>query len=288
MASSAYKKTTNITDVSLQERVDEYAARARMHLIDEFSVIDSEQIYKSFGDKKVLQGTCLEIGEGETRVIIGRSGCGKSVFLKHMIGLLRPDSGSMKIDGEEITDLGIADMYRIRKKFGMVFQGAALFDSLSVGENVGFALYEYSGLPREQIDGMVSDALHKVGLTGIENLAPSELSGGMKKRVGLARAIVAEPKIILYDEPTTGLDPITADVINDLIIYFATELDITSVVVTHDMVSAYKIADKISMMFGGQIIETDRPDDIKETDNPFVRQFIEGKSAGPIEVLTGA
>ncbi len=288
MGSSAYKKTTDITDVSLKERVDEYAARARMHLIDEFSVIDSEQVFKAFGDKKVLQGTCIEIGEGETRVIIGRSGCGKSVFLKHMIGLLRPDSGSMKIDGEEITDLGIADMYRIRKKFGMVFQGAALFDSLSVGENVGFALYEYSDLPRNEIDEMVSDALRKVGLTGIENLAPSELSGGMKKRVGLARAIVAEPKIILYDEPTTGLDPITADVINDLIIYFATELDITSVVVTHDMVSAYKIADKISMMFGGQIIETGRPDDIKETDNPFVRQFIEGKSTGPIEVLTGA
>ena len=277
-----------MVDVPLTERIDEYAARARMHLVDEFSVIDSEQIYKSFGNKKVLQGTCLEIGEGETRVIIGRSGCGKSVFIKHMIGLLRPDSGSMKIDGEEITDLGITDMYRVRRKFGMVFQGAALFDSMSVGNNVGFVLYESSDLPREEIDEMVSNALRKVGLTDIENLSPSELSGGMKKRVGLARAIVAEPKIILYDEPTTGLDPITADVINDLIIYFATELDITSVVVTHDMVSAYKIADKISMMFGGQIIETGRPDDIKETDNPFVRQFIEGESTGPIELLTGA
>jgi phospholipid/cholesterol/gamma-HCH transport system ATP-binding protein len=288
MAKNEYKQVTDKVDIPLSEQIDEYAARARMHLVDEFSVIDSEQIYKSFGNKKVLQGTCLEIGEGETRVIIGRSGCGKSVFIKHMIGLLRPDSGSMKIDGEEITDMGIADMYRIRRKFGMVFQGAALFDSMNVGRNVGFALYEYSDLPREEIDAMVSNTLLKVGLTGIENLSPAELSGGMKKRVGLARAIVAEPKIILYDEPTTGLDPITADVINDLIIYFATELDITSVVVTHDMVSAYKIADKISMMFAGQIIETGRPDDIKETDNPFVRQFIEGQSTGPIELLTGA
>ncbi|MCP4231162.1 MAG: UDP-N-acetylmuramoyl-L-alanyl-D-glutamate--2,6-diaminopimelate ligase [bacterium] len=284
----AYKPGADILDAPIEEKINEYASRARTHLVDEFSVIDSDRVFKSFGEKDVLRGTCIEIGEGETRVIIGRSGCGKSVFIKHMIGLLRPDSGSMKIDGEEITEMSIRDLYRVRKKFGMVFQGAALFDSLSVGENVGFALYEYSDLPRDEIDEMVSDALRKVGMTGIENLSPAELSGGMKKRVGLARAIVAEPKIILYDEPTTGLDPITADVINDLIVYFASELDITSVVVTHDMVSAYKIADKISMMFGGQIIETGRPDGIKETDNPFVRQFIEGHATGPIELLTGA
>jgi phospholipid/cholesterol/gamma-HCH transport system ATP-binding protein len=199
-----------------------------------------------------------------------------------MIGLLLPDSGSMKIDGEEITDLGITDMYRVRRKFGMVFQGAALFDSMSVAQNVGFVLYEYSDLPREEIDEMVSDALRKVGLTDIENLSPAELSGGMKKRVGLARAIVAEPKIILYDEPTTGLDPITADVINDLIIYFATELDITSVVVTHDMVSAYKIADRITMLYKGKLIATGTPDEIRGSDNPYIQQFIHGNAEGPI------
>jgi phospholipid/cholesterol/gamma-HCH transport system ATP-binding protein len=179
------------------------------------------------------------------------------------------------------------EIYKLRERFGMVFQSSALFDSLSVGYNVGFFLYEYSDLSMSEIDDRVSEALRKVGMEGVEEKRPAELSGGMKKRVGFARAILHEPDIILYDEPTTGLDPITADVINELIYYFDEEFDVTSIVVTHDMVSAYKVGDTISMIYAGKVIQTGTPDEIKGTDNAFVRQFIEGLSEGPIDVIGG-
>lgn len=270
------------------EILDELAAKAREYPVDGSPVIESYDVAKSFGAVRVLHGLDIRISEGETRVIIGRSGCGKSVFLKHVIGLLKPDSGRLLVFGEEVAALKTPELYRLRQRLGMVFQSSALFDSLSVGYNVGFYLYEYSGLPKSEIDDRVSGALRKVGMAGLEGKRPAELSGGMKKRVGFARAIAHEPDVILYDEPTTGLDPITADVINELIVYFASELDVTSIVVTHDMVSAYKVAERISMIYGGRIIETGTPDEIKATENPFVRQFIEGHSEGPIDVTGGA
>jgi phospholipid/cholesterol/gamma-HCH transport system ATP-binding protein len=268
--------------------IEEMVAEAREYPVDGEIVIESSGLRKSFGRLLVLDGMDIRIAEGETRVVIGRSGCGKSVFLKHVIGLLKPDAGEMIVFGQDVPSLKTKELYQLREKFGMVFQGSALFDSLSVGYNVGFFLYEYSDLPRSEIDDRVREALRKVGMEGVEKKRPAELSGGMKKRVGFARAILHEPDIILYDEPTTGLDPITADVINELICYFDEELDVTSIVVTHDMVSAYKVADTISMIYKGKVIETGNPVEIKETDNAYVRQFIEGLSEGPIDVIGGA
>lgn len=201
---------------------------------------------------------------------------------------MSPDAGRVMVFGEDVPSLKTAELYKLRERFGMVFQGSALFDSLSVGYNVGFFLYEYSDLPRSEIDDRVREALLKVGMKDVEEKRPAELSGGMKKRVGFARAILHEPDIILYDEPTTGLDPITADVINELICYFDEELDVTSIVVTHDMVSAYKVADRISVIYHGKVIQTGTPDEIKSTDNAYTRQFIEGLSYGPIDVIGGA
>ncbi|UCE28392.1 MAG: ABC transporter ATP-binding protein [Candidatus Coatesbacteria bacterium] len=263
------------------------AANAREYPVDGNVVIEASDLRKSFGPLVVLDGTDIKIAEGETRVVIGRSGCGKSVFLKHVIGLLKPDAGKVIVFGEDVPSLKTNEIYKLRERFGMVFQSSALFDSLSVGYNVGFFLYEYSDLPRSEIDDRVREALRKVGMESVEKKRPAELSGGMKKRVGFARAILHEPDIILYDEPTTGLDPITADVINELICYFDEELDVTSIVVTHDMVSAYKVGDTISMMYAGKVIQTGTPDEIKGTDNAFVRQFIEGLSEGPIDVIGG-
>jgi phospholipid/cholesterol/gamma-HCH transport system ATP-binding protein len=268
--------------------IEEMVAVAREYPVGGEIVIESSDLHKSFGRLLVLDGMDIKIAEGETRVVIGRSGCGKSVFLKHVIGLLKPDAGEMIVFGQDVPLLKTNELYKLREKFGMVFQGSALFDSLSVGYNVGFFLYEYSDLPRSEIDDRVREALRKVGMEGVEKKRPAELSGGMKKRVGFARAILHEPDIILYDEPTTGLDPITADVINELICYFDEELDVTSIVVTHDMVSAYKVADTISMIYKGKVIETGTPVEIKETDNAYVRQFIEGLSEGPIDVIGGA
>lgn len=268
--------------------IEEMAAAAREYPVDGEIVIESSDLRKSFGRLLVLDGMDIRIAEGETKVVIGRSGCGKSVFLKHVIGLLKPDAGEMVVFGQDVPLLKIKELYKLRERLGMVFQSSALFDSLSVGYNVGFFLYEYSDLPRSEIDDRVSEALREVGMKGVEKKRPAELSGGMKKRVGFARAILHEPDIILYDEPTTGLDPITADVINELICYFDKELDVTSIVVTHDMVSAYKVADTISMIYKGKVIQTGTPIEIKETDNAYVRQFIEGLSEGPIDVIGGA
>jgi phospholipid/cholesterol/gamma-HCH transport system ATP-binding protein len=246
-------------------------------------MIQIRDLYKAFRREKVLKGVNLDIKNGETMVIIGQSGCGKSVLLKHIIGLLKPDQGEVLVDGENVGSLGSAGLKILRKRFGMLFQGAALFDSLTVGENVALALREHSGMTNGKIDGIVARKLKLVGLEGVEGLKPAELSGGMKKRVGLARAIAMDPQYVLYDEPTTGLDPIMADKINELIRRLQKELAITSVAVTHDMQSAYKIADRIAMLYEGKIIFLGTPREIQQCADPVVQQFIKGESSGPIE-----
>lgn len=245
-------------------------------------MIEVRNVHRWFGAHHVLQGLDLHIRDGETIVIIGRSGCGKSVLLKHMMGLLQPDEGDVVIDGTSIFSLGTRDQDIFRLKLGMLFQGAALFDSLSVEQNVGFSLYEHTQLVPEKIREVVREKLALVGLAGIEDLMPAALSGGMKKRVGLARAICNEPKIIFYDEPTTGLDPISADAINDLILRMQGQLKVTSVVVTHDMTSAYKVANRIAMLYEGKIVGIGSPEEIKNTQNPIIRQFTTGSARGPI------
>ncbi len=245
-------------------------------------MIEIRNLYKSFNGKKVLDGVNLSIDKGQTLVIIGRSGCGKSVLLKHIIGLIKPDAGDILIDGVDIAKMSGKELESLHLNFGMLFQGSALFDSLTVEENVGFGLIEHTKKDMDFIRKRVKECLTMVGLEGIESLSPSQLSGGMKKRVALARAICMSPKIVLYDEPTTGLDPIMADGINTLIRELHEKIKVTSVVVTHDMVSAYKIGDKIAMLYNGSIIQSGSPDEIKNTGNPIVRQFITGAAAGPI------
>ena len=245
-------------------------------------MIEAKGVTRSFKGRLVLNELSLRVNEGETLVIIGRSGCGKSVFLKHVIGLLKADRGSIIIDGQDITLLANRELNHLRMRFGMLFQGAALFDSMTVGENVGFSLVEHTHLSEHAIFERVEESLELVGLKGIQDLKPSELSGGMRKRVALARAICMRPEILLYDEPTTGLDPIMADAINDLIIELHDKLKVTSIGVTHDMTSAYKIATRIAMMYQGRIIEIGTPDEIRNSNNSIVRQFITGSASGPI------
>jgi phospholipid/cholesterol/gamma-HCH transport system ATP-binding protein len=247
-------------------------------------MIQIRGLSKRLGKKQVLDGLDLEIPTGETWVIIGRSGTGKSVLLKHIVGLMKPDQGSIQIDGEDVATMDEAEINEVRKRFGMLFQGAALFDSLSVGDNVGLALREHRVMPEDKIRERVAERLDWVGLSGSEKQRPSDLSGGMRKRVGLARAIAMDPQFILYDEPTTGLDPITADVIDQLIRAMQKRMRVTSVVVTHDLASAYKIGDRIAMLHDGKVVFQGTPDETKTTKNPLVRQFIEGSSEGPIEV----
>ncbi|MBU1086654.1 MAG: ABC transporter ATP-binding protein [Candidatus Omnitrophica bacterium] len=245
-------------------------------------MIKISKLCKNFEGQEVLKGLDLQVNQGETLVIIGRSGCGKSVLLKHIIGILNPDSGQVQVDNQHVAALKGKDLVKLRMKFGMLFQGAALFDSLNVFENVGFALLEHTDLPEAEIRQRVKQALLSVDLLDIEEKKPAELSGGMKKRVGLARAICNNPEIMLYDEPTTGLDPIMSDMINDLIIRLKEKLKVTSIVVTHDMVSAYKVATRIAMLYDGKIIAQGTPEQIKNTTDPFVRQFITGAAQGPI------
>ncbi|NIM03876.1 ATP-binding cassette domain-containing protein [bacterium] len=247
-------------------------------------MIKINDVHKNFAGNRVLRGVNLEIKEGETITIIGGSGCGKSVLLKHIVGLLKPEVGEIEIDGQEITRLGMEELAEVQKKFGMLFQGAALFDSLTVGGNISFGLRMLTDFDEREVKRRVSEKLLLVGLQGIEQLMPAELSGGMKKRVALARAIAMNPKYILYDEPSTGLDPIMADVINDLILDLQEKLKITSIIVTHDMVTAYKVSDRIAMLYEGRIEEIGTPQEIRETKNPVVRQFITGSSEGPIKM----
>lgn len=241
-------------------------------------------LLKSFNGKKVLDGVDMTIEEGKITVIIGRSGEGKSVLLKHIIGLLKPDSGKILVGEEDITKMNEKELDIVRRKFGMLFQGAALFDSMTVGENVGFPLMEHTDMVFDEIKNVVKEKLQKVGLSGIEEMMPADLSGGMKKRVGLARAIVMDPEIILFDEPTTGLDPIMSDSIATLIQNTQKDLHTTYVVITHDIALTYKIADSIAMLHEGKIIEKGSIKEIQNSTNPIIRQFIEGKAEGPISV----
>ena len=248
-------------------------------------MIEAEDLHKSFNNNDVLRGLNLAVDKGETMVVIGGSGCGKSVLLKHVIGILKPDKGRVLIEGKDVSKMGEAEMNELRKRFGMLFQGAALFDSMPVWENVGFTLKEHKRLSAMEIKRIATEKLALVGLRDVEDRMPSDLSGGMKKRVGLARAIAMDPDILLYDEPTTGLDPIMADVINELIIKLKKTLCVTSIVITHDMVSAYKIADRIAMLYDGVILGIGTPDEIKGSSDPVIRQFITGSSVGPIRAI---
>jgi phospholipid/cholesterol/gamma-HCH transport system ATP-binding protein len=241
-------------------------------------MIEVRDLHKTFGTKMVLNGVDLTIQTGESITIIGQSGGGKSVLLKHLVALLKPDSGAVIVDGRPITNARRKDLYEIRKKFGMLFQGAALFDSMTVEDNVALGLRTHTKMPESEILVRVKYCLHLVSMDNTQKLKPAELSGGMKKRVGLARAIAMQPEYILYDEPTTGLDPVTADSINDLIISLNQELKVTTIVVTHDMVSAYKISSRIVMLYEGKIIFSGTPTETQETDNEIVHRFVNGEA----------
>ncbi len=247
--------------------------------------IKVENLRKQFGPKVVLDGVSLEVAKGDSLVIIGGSGSGKSVLIKSIIGIIHPDSGSIKIDGEETSNLGKRDRERTNAKFGMLFQGGALFDSLKVWENIAFRLINSEHMPRKQAFEVAVQKLNQVGLgADVANLSPSELSGGMQKRVALARAIASNPEIIFFDEPTTGLDPIMSDVINDLIIKCSKELGATTISITHDMHSARKIGNKLAMIYKGKIIWYGNAKDVDKSGNEFVDQFIHGSAEGPIKM----
>ena len=238
-------------------------------------MIKIKDLHKSFGDNKVLQGINLSIETGETIVIIGRSGCGKSVLIKHIVGLLKPDAGYVQVEDQIVSELDGIGLYKLRKRFGFLFQGAALFDSMTVGENVALALVESdNGYSREEIDQMVEEKLELVGLPEVQDLKPAELSGGMKKRVGLARALISNPDYILYDEPTTGLDPIMSDSIDYLIKELTEKLNVTSVVVTHDMYSVKNVANKVAMIDNGIIHFVGSQNELINSDDPVIQEFI--------------
>ncbi|MCB9948439.1 MAG: ABC transporter ATP-binding protein [Rhodospirillaceae bacterium] len=242
-------------------------------------------LHKAFGPKHVLNGLDLEIAEGESVVVIGGSGTGKSVLMKCILGLLDPDRGTVHVDGRDTTRLSGSERDRLMRHFGMLFQGAALFDSLPVWQNVAFGLMQAKGMSRGEAKRIALSKLAAVGLEpAVGELWPAELSGGMRKRVGLARAIATEPDIIFFDEPTTGLDPIMGDVINDLIVKCVRELGATALSITHDMASARKIADRIAMIYGGRIIWAGPVSDIDRSGNPYVDQFINGRAEGPIKM----
>jgi len=239
-------------------------------------MIEARNLHKRFDGQPVLDGISFRIENGESVTIIGRSGCGKSVLLKHLIGLLKPDAGDVLIDGENIVPMDERQLLNVRRKFGMVFQGAALFDSMTVEENVAFALRRNTRLPEAEIARRVARALAVVNLSGTENKNPAELSGGMRKRVGLARAIIYEPQIVLYDEPTTGLDPIVADSIDKLIMRVHARLKVTTVVVTHDMRTARRVSQRVLMIHDNKIYASGTPDEFFASQDPVVRQFIDG------------
>ncbi|PKN32874.1 MAG: ABC transporter ATP-binding protein [Deltaproteobacteria bacterium HGW-Deltaproteobacteria-19] len=248
-------------------------------------MIQLVDIHKSFGKQKVLDGLNLTVEEGKTTVIIGRSGGGKSVLLKHIIGLIRPDRGQVLVDGEDITLLNDKDLNEVRKKFGMLFQEAALFDSMNVAENVAFPLREHTKMSNEEIMDIVRNRLNAVGLSDVEEKMPSELSGGMRKRVGLARALAMQPQIILFDEPTTGLDPVMTEAINQLIIETQRAFNLTCVVISHDIQSVFEIGHRVAMLYEGRIIEYGTPEEVRASRNPVMVQFLAGSIEGPIQIL---
>jgi phospholipid/cholesterol/gamma-HCH transport system ATP-binding protein len=233
-------------------------------------------VYKAFGDKEVLAGFSLDVREGETMVIIGYSGTGKSVAIKHIVGLLEPDEGEVWVDNQRVDTMPRRELYEMRSKIGYVFQFAALFDSLNIGDNVAMGLRRSSGLSEREIQQRVAEALDLVDLPGVQPKFPAELSGGMRKRVGIARAIALRPKYMLYDEPTTGLDPVTSAVIDDLMVRMREKLGVTSIVITHDMKSAFTVGTRIAMLYQGRVRQVGTVDEIKRTQDPVVRQFIEG------------
>ena len=249
------------------------------------AIIQVRGLRKSFAGKEVLHGISLDVPRGETTVIIGGSGSGKTVLLKHLIGLIRPDSGQILVDGEDICALGEHRLNEVRKKFGMLFQEAALFDSMTVFDNVAFPIREHTRLSSSAVEEAVEKKLAQVGLAGAEKKFPSELSGGMRKRVGFARALALEPEIVLFDEPTTGLDPITTDVVNRLILDTHRALGLTFVVISHDIPGAFRIASRIAMLYQGDIIEVGTPDSFRASANPMVQQFITGSAEGPIQIV---
>jgi phospholipid/cholesterol/gamma-HCH transport system ATP-binding protein len=247
-------------------------------------MIEIRGLKKRLGKKPVLDGVDLDVQKGETLVVLGPSGTGKSVLLKHIIGLMAPDAGSVKIDGEEIVGMKDAEINGVRQRFGMLFQSAALFDSMTVGENVALPMREHQkSMDPAEMARRVSERLEWVGLKDVESMKPASLSGGMRKRVGLARALAFDPEYILYDEPTTGLDPIMSDVINQLIRDLQKQLGVTSVVVTHDITSAYHVADRLVLLYQGKVVFSGTPDETRATSNPIVKQFIQGSSQGPIQ-----
>jgi phospholipid/cholesterol/gamma-HCH transport system ATP-binding protein len=244
-------------------------------------VIDVVNLSKSFGKLTVLSDVNLQVQEGESLVILGGSGTGKTVLLRNIMGLLKPDSGHVAIEGKIIQDLDRKELFEARKSIGMCFQMAALFDSMSVEENVGFALKRHGGMTPGEVEARVDECLNLVGLKGTQKLRPSELSGGMKRRVGFARAIALKPRILLFDEPTTGLDPVMTDVIGRIILGLKEELGVTSITITHDLKSAFKIADRIALLFRGECIAIQKPEEFRHNPHPVVQQFLEGSADGP-------
>ena len=239
-------------------------------------MIEIKNLHKSFGNNRVLQGVNLDIDTGETLVIIGRSGCGKSVLIKHIVGLLYPDEGHVKVEGKTVDEMSMKELYELRTKFGFLFQGSALFDSMTVEENISLPLEESKKkFSNSEIEKKVAEKLEMVGMSGVQKLKPAELSGGMRKRVGLARALITEPDYIFYDEPTTGLDPIMSDSIDELIKELTDKLNSTSIVVTHDMYSVKNIADRVAMMHEGKIHFSGTPTELLSSKDPIIKEFIQ-------------
>jgi phospholipid/cholesterol/gamma-HCH transport system ATP-binding protein len=245
-------------------------------------MISLQHLNKAFGGKEVLRDLSIDVDRGESLVIVGGSGTGKSVTLKHIIGLLKPDSGHVIVGGEDMTEMKPFELNRFRRRFGMAFQEGALFDSMSVFENIAFPLRRHTDMTEEDIRARVEECLEQVHLHGVEGKRPSELSGGMRRRVGFARAISLKPEILLFDEPTTGLDPVISDVVADLIVEMDRTLNTTTVTITHDMKVAFKIADSVAMLFDGHIVERGTPEEFQRSTNPIVQQFIEGRAEGPL------
>lgn len=239
--------------------------------------IELVDIHKAFGNKQVLRGFSLEVPDGETTSLVGFSGAGKSVTLKHIVGLLEPDKGTVHVDGQEVPTLSREQLYELRRQVGYVFQFAALFDSMTIAENLAMGLRKQGGFSEDDIRERIAESLRLVELEGFENRLPAELSGGQRKRAGLARATAFRPKYLLYDEPTSGLDPVTTTVIDRLILKMKKELGVTSLVITHDMSSAYRVSDRIAMLYEGRVLESGTPDEIRATENPIVKGFVEGR-----------
>lgn len=249
------------------------------------SVVELRDVHKAFGEKKVLEGVSLDITKGEVFYIIGKSGSGKSVILKHITRLMEPDAGEIFLFGKALSEQDENSMNDIRLKMGVLFQMSALFDSMTVFDNVAFSLRRFTDKTPEEIEELVYEKLKLVGLSGIEQAKPADLSGGMQKRVGLARAIALGPQVVLYDEPTTGVDPILASAVDDLILSLNKELGVTSIVISHDMTSVFRTADRIAMLYEGNFLKVGSPDDFKESSDPVIRQFLAGSANGPMAIL---